>query len=55
MPKVTKLGLEVEADSPTGMVFNPTDQFQITQGGKTAPANFLFNENKLVAQRAPRR
>ena len=47
-PKVTKLGLVVKADSPTGMVFNPTDQFRITQGGRTAPANFLFNENKDV-------
>lgn len=44
-PAVTKVPLEVQANSPTGLVFNPTNKFVITQGGKTAPATFLFNEN----------
>ncbi len=44
-PTAVKVPLEIKADSPTGMVFNPTDRFVITQGGKTAPANFLMNEN----------
>jgi uncharacterized protein (TIGR03118 family) len=44
-PTVTKVPLEVSADSPTGIVFNPTKKFVVTQGGKTAPANFLFTEN----------
>jgi len=44
-PTVTKIPLEVKADSPTGIVFNTTKKFVVTQGGKTAPANFLFNEN----------
>jgi uncharacterized protein (TIGR03118 family) len=44
-PTATKVPLEVTASSPTGLVFNPTTKFVITQGGKTAPANFLFNEN----------
>lgn len=47
-PAVTKVPLEVTADSPTGIVFNPTDKFVVTQGGKTAPANFLFNENEFT-------
>jgi uncharacterized protein (TIGR03118 family) len=44
-PNVTVLPLVVKAQSPTGLVFNPTKKFVIEQGGKTAPANFLFNEN----------
>src|SRR4051794_33323255 len=36
-PKVTKLGLVIKANSPTGMLFNPTKKFVITQGGKKAP------------------
>jgi uncharacterized protein (TIGR03118 family) len=44
-PKVTKLGLVIKANSPTGMLFNPTKKFVIEQGGKKAPANFLMNEN----------
>ncbi len=48
-PAVEKLGLVITASSPTGMVFNPTKKFVITQGGKTAPANFLMNENLFNA------
>ena len=40
----TKIPLVVTANSPTGMVFNPTGSFMINQGGVTAPARFLFNE-----------
>ena len=48
-PRVEKLGLVIKASSPTGMVFNPTTKFVITQGGKKAPANFLMNENVFNA------
>lgn len=41
---ITKVPLEVEASSPTGMVFNPTENFQIDQGAGLTPARFLFNE-----------
>jgi uncharacterized protein (TIGR03118 family) len=44
-PKVETVPLVIKANSPTGMLFNPTKKFVITQGGKTAPANFLMNEN----------
>ena len=42
--QVHKVGLEVTASSPFGMVFNPTSSFLVTQGGVRAPARFLFNE-----------
>jgi uncharacterized protein (TIGR03118 family) len=48
-PMVEKLGLVIKANSPTGMVFNTTKKFVITQGGKKAPANFLMNENVFNA------
>jgi uncharacterized protein (TIGR03118 family) len=41
---ITKIPLEVTTSSPTGMVFNPTKQFKIDQGGTMTPALFLFNE-----------
>jgi len=37
--------LEVAASSPTGMVFNDTDAFKITQDGVRTPARFIFTEN----------
>ena len=46
---ITKVPLEVTASLPTGMVFNPTGAFQVTQGGVTAPARFLFAETYLNA------
>ena len=45
--KITKVPLEVEASSPTGMVFNPTKRFRINQGEGRVPALFLFNETHL--------
>jgi uncharacterized protein (TIGR03118 family) len=36
--------LVVNAVSPTGIVFNPTTDFVVTQNGTTAPARFIFNE-----------
>jgi uncharacterized protein (TIGR03118 family) len=42
---VVKLGLEVKASAPTGIVFNPTSSFKVRQQGVKAPATFLFNEN----------
>ena len=41
---ISKVGLEVTASAPTGIVFNPTSQFVINQGGTRTPARFLFNE-----------
>jgi uncharacterized protein (TIGR03118 family) len=41
---ISKVGLEVQASSPTGIVFNPTSDFVINQGGTDTPARFLFNE-----------
>lgn len=46
---LTKVGLEVTASAPTGIVFNPTSQFVINQGGTMTPARFIFNENFLNA------
>ena len=46
---ITKVPLEVTASLPTGMVFNPTGAFRVTQGGVTAPARFLFAETYLHA------
>jgi len=46
---ITKIPLEVTTSSPTGMVFNPTKQFKINQGGTLAPATFLFNETFVDA------
>ena len=36
--------LVVQASSPTGIVFNPTTSFVVTQNGITAPARFIFAE-----------
>jgi len=41
---ISKVGLEVTASSPTGIVFNPTSDFVINQAGTDTPARFLFNE-----------
>jgi uncharacterized protein (TIGR03118 family) len=50
---VTKVPIEVDANDPTGMVFNPTEKFIITERGLTAKANFLWNENLNVFDEAP--
>ena len=41
---VVKVPLEIAASSPTGLLFNPTDDFKIDQGAGLTPARFLFNE-----------
>jgi uncharacterized protein (TIGR03118 family) len=41
---VVKVGLEVGASSPFGLVFNPTTDFKITQAGVLTPARFIFTE-----------
>jgi uncharacterized protein (TIGR03118 family) len=46
---VSKVPLEVQASSPTGIVFNPTSDFVINQAGTDGPARFLFNENFVNA------
>src|SRR6478752_3258812 len=40
----TKVPLEVTAASPTGIVFNPTADFVVTQNGITNPSRFIFTE-----------
>ena len=52
-PTVTKVPIEVDANDPTGMVFNPTTKFKITENGQTAKANFLWNENLNVFEETP--
>src|SRR3954447_24098182 len=44
---ISKVPLEVQASSPTGIVFNPTSDFVINQEGTDTPARFLFNETFL--------
>ena len=41
---IEKLELEVDASSPTGMVFNDSEKFLIDQGQGPVPARFIFNE-----------
>jgi uncharacterized protein (TIGR03118 family) len=48
---ITKVPLEVTASSPTGMVYNPTTSFAVTQRGVRAPARFIFNELFVNAAR----
>ena len=50
---IVKVPLEVTASSPTGMVFNPTQAFVVTQGATKAPARFLFNEATPDSTGAP--
>jgi len=51
--RIKKVGLEVTASSPFGMVFNPTNSFVVKQKGVKAPAKFLFNEFAPGAGGAP--
>jgi uncharacterized protein (TIGR03118 family) len=44
-----KLPLVVSASSPTGIVFNPTSDFVVTQNGVTAPSHFIFTESVFGA------
>jgi uncharacterized protein (TIGR03118 family) len=41
---IAKVPLEVQASSPTGIVFNPSSDFVINQAGTDTPARFIFNE-----------
>ena len=41
---ISKVPLEVTASAPTGMVFNPSEDFVINQDGTKTPARFIFNE-----------
>ena len=47
-----KAPLEVSAASPTGIVFNPTTEFVVTQNGITAPSRFIFTET-VFSETAP--
>jgi uncharacterized protein (TIGR03118 family) len=44
-PVAQKVPLIIAANSPTGMLFNPTKKFQVPTKDGMAPANFLMNEN----------
>jgi uncharacterized protein (TIGR03118 family) len=44
-PMATKVPLTIAAESPTGMLFNPTKKFVVPTKNGMAPANFLMNEN----------
>jgi uncharacterized protein (TIGR03118 family) len=48
-----KAGLEVAASSPTGIVFNPTTDFVVTNGPTTGPARFIFDEVTFNKQGIP--
>jgi uncharacterized protein (TIGR03118 family) len=48
---ISKVPLEVRTSAPTGMVFNPTNRFVVTQGGVRAPAPFIFEELVVNAAR----
>jgi uncharacterized protein (TIGR03118 family) len=52
-----KVGLEVAASSPTGIVFNPTTDFVVTNGtttpSTTGPARFIFDEVTFSQQGIP--
>ena len=42
-PYVKLLGLNTSVGHPTGVVYNPTNDFKITENGKTAPATLIFD------------
>src|SRR5262249_2775452 len=42
-PYVKLLGLNTSVGHPTGIVYNPTNDFKITENGKTAPATLIFD------------
>ena len=48
-----KVGLEVAASSPTGIVFNSTTDFVVTNGATTGPARFIFDEVTFNQQGIP--
>jgi uncharacterized protein (TIGR03118 family) len=48
-----KAGLEVAASSPTGIVFNTTTDFVVTNGAVTGPARFIFDEVTFSQQGIP--
>src|SRR4051794_6414666 len=41
---IERVPLQVDASSPTGIVFNDSGKFLIDQGHGSVPANFIFNE-----------
>ena len=42
-PFVKLLGLNTSVGHPTGVIYNPTNDFKITENGKTAPATLIFD------------
>jgi uncharacterized protein (TIGR03118 family) len=42
-PYVKLLGLNTSVGHPTGVVYNPTNDFKITENGNTAPATLIFD------------
>jgi uncharacterized protein (TIGR03118 family) len=43
IPAITPLVVKIPGGAPTGVVFNPTDGFQLTNGSASAPARFIFD------------
>jgi len=57
-PLVVKIpaasGLPSDTGSPTGIVFNGSNDFQVTKGGLTGPARFIFaSEDGVISGWAP--
>jgi uncharacterized protein (TIGR03118 family) len=43
IPQINPLVVSIPGGAPTGLVFNPTTDFVVTQGAVTAPARFIFS------------
>ena len=43
IPAITPLVVKIPGGAPTGVVFNPTDGFVLTNGSASAPARFIFD------------
>jgi len=43
IPKIVPLVVEIAGGAPTGVVFNPTDDFVVHAAQGSAPANFIFD------------
>jgi uncharacterized protein (TIGR03118 family) len=43
IPKIVPLVVSIPGGAPTGVVFNPTNDFVVRVGKQSAPANFIFD------------
>ena len=48
IPQIVPLVVSIPSGAPTGIVFNSTPGFQITLGGSTGPAAFIFDSEAGV-------